>query len=348
MENENVEVDTLSADLAAAWEASEGDDNGTELKGGTIPESSVEPSNTSGFSSSNNEDNTGQPATDDTTVLSDTDSPDGVNKQPEENEKPPVGLSPEAREEWGNTPDAVKEAIVKREADYERGIMHYSQNAKRAEAMDRSLQPYQQYMQMNGGPKEAIQSLLQTGSSLQMGSAIQKAQILAGLIQQFGVDVKTLDSMLVGEAPSAESQQQENFNQQLSQHLAPMQQQLQYYQQRDQQQANQYQNQVSQEVNSFGAKNEFYADVRADMADLMDMAANRGRPMDMDEAYKIACSNHPQISSIVSGRTSQDTVNKKRQAASSISGSPGGSGGIPIGGTMTEDLNIAWDSAGQM
>jgi hypothetical protein len=212
--------------------------------------------------------------------------------------------------------------------------------------MDRSLAPFQQYFQMNGGAGQTIQGLLQTGASLQMGSPIQKAQMVANIIKQYSVDIKSLDNMLVGEAPSPEVQQQNHVQQAVQQAVAPYQQHMQQIQQQQQYQQQQVQGQVSQEVTNFGANNEFYNDVRGDMADLLDMAANRGREMNMDEAYKLACANHPQISSIMSGRTSQDSVNQKRRAASSISGSPSGAGGAAAG-SMNAALNSAWDNAGR-
>ena len=45
----------------------------------------------------------------------------------------PSSLPPAAREAWGDTPDAVKAAVAKREKDYEAGIMKYADNAKRAQ-----------------------------------------------------------------------------------------------------------------------------------------------------------------------------------------------------------------------
>ena len=41
---------------------------------------------------------------------------------PVEDEKPPVGLSPEAREHWKDVPQAVKADIAKREKDFAQGI----------------------------------------------------------------------------------------------------------------------------------------------------------------------------------------------------------------------------------
>jgi len=333
-----IEEDSLNSALADAWDASEIDNGGEDAAEVQEPVS-LGAGDTGG--------DTGQ-ASDESPVRQSEDDSSPVSTQSEEDSKPPVGLSLESREVWNDVPDAVKADIARRERDYEAGIEKHRVATQRVSAMDRSLQPYQQYLQMNGGAGEALQGLLQTGSSLQMGSPIQKAQVVAGLIKQFGVDIKSLDSMLVGEAPSAESQQQSQMEQMFNERLGPMQQQLQGYQQREQQERQQAQGQVAQEVTNFGSNNEFYNDVRGDMADLLDMAANRGREMSMDEAYNLACSNHPQISKIMSGRSSQQSVNQKRQAASSISGSPGGGMQGKAANSVASALNDAWDSAGRM
>jgi hypothetical protein len=351
--NDNADVeleestDTLTDDLAAAWDASESTD-GTEYAGSEV----LEPPRQS---DSSTDSQFGGPAADANQSDADASGVQPVEGQGpvggqggEANEVAPVGLSLESREAWKDVPDAVKADIVKREADYERGIVQYAGQAKRADAMDRSLEPYQQLFNMNGGAGETLQGLLKSGSTLQMGTPIQKAQTVAGIIKQFGIDIKTLDSMLVGEAPPPEQQAQNQVQQMINQQVAPMQQQLQGYQQREYEQHQQAQGQVAHEVSNFGAQNEFYNDVRGDMADLLDMAANRGREMSMDEAYGLACANHPQINQIMGGRHSQQSVDKKRRAASSISGTRSGGGSGQASGSIAAALNDAWDATGRM
>ena len=347
-ENEVETDDTMSA-LAAAWDAAETDD-GTEQQGNTVSEPSGESSDTTDTATGD----TGakQPDINEKWLRRGEDDADSLDSQSKEGQgdlgTPPAGISLEAREAWNEVPDVVKQDIVRREQDYAAGIEKHRQNAQRAEAMDRSLQPYQQLFQMNGGAKEFMPNLLQTASLLQMGTPQQKAEMAANIIKQFGVDIKALDSVLVGEAPSQEMQAQNHVQQMINQQLGPMQQQLQQYQQRDQYAQQQSQQQVAQEVTDFGASHEFYNDVRSQMADFLDMAANRGQPMDMEQAYNLACSSHPQISKIMNGRQSQASVDQKRQAASSIQGGPGGTMGGSAPNSVAAALNDAWDSAGRM
>ena len=259
-------------------------------------------------------------------------------------DKPPVGLSPTAREAWKDTPKVVQDEIRKREKDYESGVMKYAENAKRAEAMDRTLAPHQQLFAMNGGVAQVMPGLLQTASLLQMGSPQQKAQQVMALIKQFGVDIRTLDNILVGQAPPVEVQQGQQVQQQVD---ARMQQ---YQQQQQQHQQQQNQAQVTSEVEAFAAdpKNEFYRDVSPDMADLMDMAGNRGQQMSLPDAYKKACQLHPQIGPILTARGNQTSTQRKRNAAASIHGSPGGPGGDAAPGSTRAALEDAWANAGQM
>jgi hypothetical protein len=180
-----------------------------------------------------------------------------------------------------------------------------------------------------------------------MGSAPQKAQQVATLIKQFGVDIKTLDSMLVGEAPPKEVQQQTQLEQMLAQRLNPLQQQLQQYQQREQQMVQQEQQQIGSEIEQFAAQNEFYNDVKAEMADILDLSANRGRQITLQEAYDKACQLNPQIANIIKARSSQQTVQSKRKAGSSIYGTPAGasSGGTPD--SMRSAIESAWEGVGR-
>ena len=283
-----------------------------------------------------------------------TPEPEAIDEQPVEEaeaaapvDDTPKSLTAAAREKWKDTPDEVKAEFARLDQRMEGLAQKYGRDAQRARAMDKTLQPYQQLFAMNGGPQNTLPGLLQTAAMLQTGSAPQKAQSVATLIKQFGVDIKTLDSLLVGEAPPAEIQQKTQMEQMLQQHLTPLQQQLQQYQQREQMQVQQQQQQVGTELQQFAAQNEFYNDVKAEMADILDLNANRGRQITLQEAYDKACQLNPQIANIIKARNSQQTVQSKRKAGSSIYGSPAGStaGGAPD--SMRAAIESAWEGVGR-
>ena len=59
------------------------------------------------------------------------------------------------------------------------------------------------------------------------------------------------------------------------------------------------------------------------MADILEMSANRGEPLTIQQAYDRACQMNPEIQSIMMARNNAVTP-AKRRAASAVSGSQAG------------------------
>jgi hypothetical protein len=121
------------------------------------------------------------------------------------------------------------------------------------------------------------------------------------------------------------------------------------------QQQQQVQQQVSRQeaarvVDDFAAKHEFVndPDIANTMADLLEVAANRGRELSIDRAYEIAVQQHPEISKIVSQRKAAEAaaagaVQKAKLAASSVpSTSLGGVATEPVGDDLRATIEAAW------
>ena len=348
--SEEAEVPNLTADLESAWEdvepAEEQDDGTTTGTAQIQPEvaAAVPPEGDAG---DNGTDGGGD--TKDRSIPG-TGESGAVTNEDQGNEKPPVGLSAAAREAWKDTPEAIRKDITKRESDYTAGIEKHRQNAARARQMDQVLAPYAQYFAMNGGAGPTINTLLQTGASLQSGTPQQKAQVVANIIEQYGVDIQTLDNTLVGKPPPAGQQQQTAVDNAVNKALAPYQN---FMQQQQNQQRQQVQNQaaeVTQTIEQFQADpvNEFYTDVRMDMADLLDMAANRNEQMSLKQAYDRACMMNPEITTILSTRANTNNAGNKRRAAVSISGNQGGQGGGAGELDMRATIEDAWSHAGRI
>lgn len=343
---------TIHESLSAAWDAAETpeNDHGTSEQD-SIPEPAVEP-----VADEPEATDTGDSPPPDSEPVPKRGATPEAKQAPEKHtdaavDQAPKGLPPEAREAWKDTPQPIRDAIAKREADFSQGIKQYASHAQRAQAMDKALAPFQQFFAMNGNNvPETMTGILQTAAVLQMGSPAQKAQTLANMIKQFGVDIPALDGMLSGEGVPPEMQQNSQITQLLDQRLAPLQQKLQQYEQREQQQAQEFQQGVAGEVQKFASdpKHEFYADVRMDMADIMDMAQKRGVTLSLKDAYDKACALHPEISKIVSARQSKQNVAQRRNAATSIHGAPGGEGGDDAPTSMRQALEQAWDNSGRM
>ena len=334
MDDEN-ETNLLD-DLAEAWEASEEETDAVQDNGEETPST---PANELSADEPASADE--QPA--DTGVVQGAEGEDTAPEKGDEQSSDiaPKSMSAAAREVWKDVPDAVKQEFTRLDERVAGMAEKYGNDARRAQDMDRSLAPFQQFFAMNGGAGQTLPAVLQTASILQMGTPLQKAEMVKNMITQFGVDIKTLDSMLVGEQPQQE--QPQNVEQIIANAFA----------QRDQQQL-QYQNQQQQaeidnEVATFAndPKNEFYNDVKDTMADLMDLAANQGKQLSMKDAYDRACQLDTQIAGILQARNAQKDVNQRRQAASSISGVPSGEGSTSQAGSLRDTIEQAFAEAGR-
>ena len=340
------------ADLAAAWDEVEDSAPKEEVVEEVVEDVELEQVQPDTEAEDTDPESSGGGAEDDSPAKSgggaevEADIPDVENADPV-----PVSLPAAAREEWGKVPKAVKEAVMQREKDFAVGIQRYAENAKRAQQMDQALAPYAQYFAMNQqSPSQGIKQVLSTAANLQMGSPQQRAQTVAKMINDFGVDVPLLDKILTGTATEQrESGVDPRIQQQIDAAIAPFRQREQQFLQAQQEQQRREAAEAGQTVNQFGddPKNEFYRDVRGDMADILDMAANRGRQMTMKEAYDKACMLNPEIARIIQSRQTQQQLTKKKQAAVSVRGNPGGTGEVFSSGSISDDLNAAWDSVGQ-
>ena len=267
--------------------------------------------------------------------------------------KAPVGWGPKEREDWSKIPRHLQEKVMSREKELGT-MMQTTADARRTHKEFGDLA--QQYGSALSGvmgdtPMETTRNLFSTVANLRMGSPIQKAQIVADLISNFGVDINTLDSAIVGAAPAPEQQQNSQFEQQLNARMAPFEEMMGQQNAFQQQQANQRQEAANNEVQSFSQANEFLGDVRNDMADLIEMAGARGQGMTMQQAYDKACAINPQISSVIQERKQRESLMgsstnmaAKRNAASSVNGNRGGTGGGGSSLSMHDTISAAWDN----
>ena len=271
--------------------------------------------------------------------------------------KAPVDWGPKDREAWSSIPRHLQDKVMQREKDMAAMMQDTSTARKTHEQFNTLTQQYGSVLSgvMGNTPMETVGNLFSTVAGLRMGSPIQKAQIITDLINDFGVDINTLDSALVGQAPSQEQSQSQEVQRLVQEQMAPFQemmgQQNAYKQQQQEQQAQAANN----EVRDFAARAEFIGDVRHQMADLIDMGAARGETMTMERAYSLACMSNPHIQSVLQGRQKKaqlaagnNNMATKRAAASSIGGQRIGVGGGTGAMSMRDTIASAWDSQDQM
>ncbi len=280
--------------------------------------------------------------------------------QEEDSIPAPVSWKPAARELWNKLPREAQLEVQRRETEIQRGLQQASGHKKMAQEYFDIVKPYEQLMRANGHtPRQSIEGLLQSAAALQVGNAQQKVAIVTDIIKNYGIDIQMLDNSLAGEElPQSELAP---VQQMLQQELAPIRNFMGNFQQQEQRTVQEAQTTMENEVADFAAKNEFFEDVREDMADIMDLAAKRGRSMTLEDAYKKACAEDPEISKVLKQReaaarasrrprTSDHTGGRKRHAASSVPSSPpsgtaDGEGDTSIRGAIERAFDKAEESA---
>jgi hypothetical protein len=253
----------------------------------------------------------------------------------QEDIRAPVSWTPSAREHWKKIPRAAQEEIAKRETEIQRGLQQASGHRKLAEEYFNTIQPFQGLMQAMGTtPSQAISTVMGTMAQLAQGTVQTKAQVIAQVIKDYDVDIVTLDTILSGQQLPADPNS--GLMEQLDKKLQPVTEFMSQMQGTSETQVANVQQQAADELNEFfqDKANEFVEDVRQDMADYLDMAAKRGRAMTLKEAYDRACQDSPEIRKVLAQRAAAlkaqptgDELERKRRAASSVSGSPTGGGG---------------------
>lgn len=260
--------------------------------------------------------------------------------------KAPASWTPASREHWNAIPEGVRGEIAKRETELQRTLNETAQARQFTQHFQRSIQPYEGMFRAQGvDATTGIGNVLQTAAQLQMGTPSQRAQAVAGLINQFGVDIGTLDDLLVGNMPKAAESSPEVA--QLQHQIAQMQQFIQGQQGQQQQQYRQQQQNIQGETNKFLAENEFASDLRNVMADFMDVAERQGQKMTLKEAYDRALYTRPDIQEIIANRAKANNnkraVSGARRAAVSVPQSHGTGAGAEAPASTREALLAAWD-----
>jgi len=262
-------------------------------------------------------------------------------------DRAPQAWRPEVREHWAQLPETVRSEIQRRETEHARFIQESSEARKAHEALMRTIQPYEAFIRAeNSNPMQAIDNLMSTAARLRTGTAPELAQMVAGLVKQFGVGrfgngfIEQLDSALAGQTP-VHDPQQAALEQALNQRLAPMQQMLTQFQQAQVAQQHQVTQSAHNEVAHFLSNAEFGEDVREDMADLMETATRRGQNLSLADAYKKACMLNDNVRAVISQRVQAQGAQQTTQAAQKArSAAVQVSGSAPMGALRQDPTDV--------
>jgi hypothetical protein len=218
------------------------------------------------------------------------------------------------------------------------------QKIRLADEVNNHIQPFAEKLTANGvAPSTFIGDVFATVKGLTSNDPMTKAEIVANIVQSYGVDLRTLDAVLsqrlqqppeVMEARRLAARAQSVLEQQSS--------------------ALEQQTAVEAEKHlaafAVDPKHEFLDDVRDLMADLIES----GRANNLDDAYSAAIWANPDTRKILLQRESEARVAAKqnragaaRRASLSVGGAPRVAGGPPSFGqnmSLRETIAAAMDA----
>ena len=233
--------------------------------------------------------------------------------------------------------------------------------ASSADEFGKITQPYAARLQaLNAHPLAVYSELMKADYLLSTAPKNDRAAFVAKLIKDYDVDVEALDNALAGRIQQDMDPKvlaQAEVDRLLAERLAPYQQLLQREQQREQQDNQQ----VAVTIQQMAADTEkfpYFEDVRADMADLLDMAVKKGRTLTLEQAYNQAVMLDPEVSTLVSAQTqaakaaeaaakANAQAQRARRASVSVGGAPSGLvSGSPAAGDRRATIEAAFDAVG--
>lgn len=276
-------------------------------------------------------------------------------------ERAPQSWKPGTRALWDKVDPTVRAEIVRREKQTVQVLNESASARQLSEEFGKITQPYAARLQaLNAHPLAVYSELMKADYLLSTAPKNDRAAFVAKLIKDYDVDVEALDNALAGRIQQDQDPKvlaQAEVDRLLAERLAPYQQLLQREQQREQQDNQQ----VAVTIQQMAADTEkfpYFEDVRADMADLLDMAVKKGRTLTLEQAYNQAVMLDPEVSTLVSAQTqaakaaeaaakANAQAQRARRASVSVGGAPSGLvSGSPAAGDRRATIEAAFDAVG--
>ena len=271
-------------------------------------------------------------------------------------EPAPRSWKPALGEKWKTLDPEIRAEVLRREKDMTRAFGESGQARELAKGFSEVVRPFEARMRTLGvQPLQAMGALLKADHLLSTAPPTQRAQFMAKLIKDYGVDVRELDSALAGEAPP--DPVGTRVEQLLEERLAP----VRSFLAQQQQQAQQVQWQRNQEaaltveaMQTDTAQFPHFETVREDMADIIEMSARRGSLLTPQEAYERACMMNAEVRGTLQARqtaaaqkaqaaASNSKTAKALSASASVNGAPAGSpSAASTSGSLRDTIEAAW------
>ena len=237
-------------------------------------------------------------------VPDDTVDPAAEAAKPEP-KQPPPSWKANVREQFANLPAEVQDEVLRRQADFHKGIDQYRQDADYGRGLKAVLSPYaQDFASLGVNEAQAVGNLLQTERILRMGSPEQKLAVISSIVQSYGVPLEALISD-DGNVRDAAMQ-----NSALMTRINRLEQQLHGFTSQQQQQES---SRVQSDIQAFASDpaNKWFNDVREDMGRLL----NSGMATDLKDAYDKACNMRSDIRAAILTQQQREADEKRQKEA---------------------------------
>ena len=238
----------------------------------------------------------------------------------------PQSWSPAMKAKFGTVEPELQKYLLQRENEVATKLRAHDEDRTMGKRMKEVISPYMHIIQAEGGtPDKAVSDLLNTAYVLRRGTPQQKAQAVAQVIRQFGVDLRHAGQPGQQQQPDIQAL----INQGVEKHLQTW-------------QEKQQQEQLTSQINAFKADpaHPHFEQLQAHMSGLL----SSGAASDLKDAYDQALRAHPVLHT---EWLQQQTERKnaeiakqneaKRKAGSSLAGSPGKAAAAPAKNMTTRE-----------
>ena len=240
-------------------------------------------------------------------------------------EPAPQSWKPGIKAKWDKLDPEVRQEVMRREKQTTQVLNESAQARQVADQFQKTVQPYMARINSVGNPLQAVQNLLHSDHMLSTAPKVQRAQIIAKLINDYGIDIQTLDGVLSGQVQAVDPVQSK-VDQLLQQRLAPYEAYIQQQRQAETARAQQETQGLAQTIQQMAQdpKYPYFEKVRGDMADIIELSTRKNVPITIEQAYNKAIQLDPEISKASAAAKANAIAQRAKKASSSVGGAPSG------------------------
>lgn len=236
--------------------------------------------------------------------------------------KAPSSWKPEVAAKFDLADPDIQEEILRREGDFHKGWQQLRGSVQQAEAINKEVQPYMATIRSLGATApQAIGHLLNLDHQLRHGTQDQKLGVVRHVMQSAGLD------------PDEFFGERKEVNPELQPILQELNQVKSAYQQMQDAANRRELQEINSSLSGFSTDKPHFEVVRNRMADLIELSAQQGQALSLDDAYDRAIWENPEIrQTLISERETAAEqrarqaaqATRARTAAASVNGAPNG------------------------